>query len=386
MTMLFALFLYFLQFKFRDEIENRGGEFKNTIFSFTEKEGEVYTLTRWLRARKFKYDDVITMVEEAIECRSEARHEKYYPDPVAALGVDPAIYIDQYPQLYSGFAKNGCPVYFSKPGVLNIDAIECVTSLSGILNYHWHVMQHDYLQRLLEYKEKNPSFKRFESVSILDLNHLSTSQLNGRTLGIIKKQSFVDSLCFPETMNKMIIVNAPRTFSLTWKLIRGWLDQRTANKIEIFSNKSAMQVRLLELIDENELPSDYGGKATDTVTTLRKNFPSGITRIETETMHLRTHLSHVLEVKEGEEIDLMIFTRGTVGANFEVYDENKVQIIKEVEVIHKGTKGSDTENPTMVKLTASRLSGPSTLKVKATSKGGRLHTENFFLVGKVYRK
>ena len=48
--------------KFREEVEKRGGEFKNTVYSFGDIEGEAFCLTRWLRARKFKYDDVIAMV------------------------------------------------------------------------------------------------------------------------------------------------------------------------------------------------------------------------------------------------------------------------------------------------------------------------------------
>lgn len=126
--------------KFRDEVEKRGGEFKNTVYSFGAIEGEAYCLTRWLRARKFKYDDVIAMIEEATEVRADARNHDFYPDPVQALGCEPSVFMAQYPQLYHGHAKNGCPVFISKPGVLNCDGMECITTLDGILKFHWHVM------------------------------------------------------------------------------------------------------------------------------------------------------------------------------------------------------------------------------------------------------
>ena len=42
--------------RFRDEVEKRGGEFRKTVYSFGETEGEGWALTRWLRARKYKYD------------------------------------------------------------------------------------------------------------------------------------------------------------------------------------------------------------------------------------------------------------------------------------------------------------------------------------------
>ena len=147
------------------------------------------------------------MVTEATDERAEARKEDYYPQPEEALGVDPAIFISQYPQLYAGFSKTGCPVFYSKPGRLNIDGVECIATLQGILKFHWHVMQHDYKKRLLQFKKENPSFARFECVSVLDLSGLAMSSLNSRNLDIVKRQAFIDSLCFPETMNKMVIVN-----------------------------------------------------------------------------------------------------------------------------------------------------------------------------------
>ena len=273
--------------KFQNEVEKRGGDFKETVYSFSIEEGEPHALTRWLRARKYVYDDVIEMVEGATKERNEPSKHDFYPDPEAALGVDPNVFISQYPQLYSGFSKSGCPVFYSKPGVLNIDGIECITTLDGILKFHWHIMQHDYRKRLLQFKAENPQFTNFQCVSVLDLNKLTLSMLSTRSLDIIKKQSFIDSLCYPETMNKMIIVNVPRLFNMTWTLIKGWLDERTTNKVELFSSTSAAEKRLKELIDLDQLPSDYGGKAESTDETMVKSLTGGVGRIFTDMMIVR---------------------------------------------------------------------------------------------------
>lgn len=224
------------------------------------------------------------MVEEATKCRAEARKADFYPDPEEALGCPPEVFISQYPQLYSGFSKVGCPVFYSKPGQLEIDGVECITTLEGILKFHWYVFLHDYKGRLLEYKRQNPEFKRFECVSVLDLNHLTLSKLGSRTMDIIKKQASIDSLCFPETMNKMVIVNAPRFFSATWTIIKGFLDPRTTAKVELFSSTSAAEKCLKELIDEDQLPSDYGGTAESTVETMAKMSP---TKLTTQVLYVR---------------------------------------------------------------------------------------------------
>lgn len=130
-------------------------------------------------------------------------------------------------------------------------------------------------------------FGSFQCFSILDLQSLSTSQLTKKALAIIKEQAAVDSLCFPETMSKMFIINAPLFFAATWSLIKGWLDPRTASKVEVFSNKKEAHKKLLQLIDEDQLPSDYGGKGPDTRETLRNNIPGDAKQLHSEMMYLR---------------------------------------------------------------------------------------------------
>ena len=379
------------QIVFNKEVERRGGEFKNTVYSFTEVEGEAYTLTRWLRARKYNLQDTLQMVTDATEQRAPPRELDYYPDPEQALGVDPSIFSSQYPQLYTGFSKTGCPVFYSKPGILNIDGIECITTLDGILKFHWHVMQHDYKMRLLQFKKENPSFSRFECVSILDLNGLAMSNLNSRTLDIIKKQAFIDSLCFPETMNKMIIINAPRFFSATWSIIKGFVDQRTAAKVELFSSTSAAEKKLKEIIDISELPSDYGGTAESTKVLIAreagKNAQNGgRSRLVTEVMYIRSSLSFKFYLKEDEEAELFVHTRATTGATFRVMDAaTKKEIVPTKTVIHRGATG-DNCTPTKMQLTAGRISGGYEVKVKGENLSTRLSAESYLLVVNVFKK
>ena len=128
----------------------------------------------------------------------------------------------------------------------------------------------------------------FECNIIIDLAELSVTKLNSRTLAIIKEQSFIDSLCFPETMSKTLVINAPRFFSATWTIIKGWLDARTVNKIEVISGRKASEKRMLELFDADQLPSDYGGTAPPSnELILRDNNSSGIKRSHTQLMSFR---------------------------------------------------------------------------------------------------
>lgn len=210
---------------FREEVGRREDDFRKTIFSFGEEEGEVHALCRWLRARKFDLEKTVAMAEAATAERSQHVAENFYPDPDAALGVPAQIYVSQYPQLYLGHAKSGSILFISKPGVLNVNAVTCVTTMEGILKYHWYGMIHDYGNRLRERKAHDPEgFTRYQILCVMDLANLSLASLTKRCLSIIKEQSRIDSLCFPETMDRFIVVNVPDSLvrrGLSYKA--GWI-------------------------------------------------------------------------------------------------------------------------------------------------------------------
>lgn len=377
---------------FKKEVEARGGDFKKTVYSFTEVEGDAYTLTRWLRARKYNLADTIQMVTEATAERAVALNANFYPDPEKVLGVDPTIFVSQYPQLYAGHSKTGCPVFYSKPGRLNIDGIECITTIGGILKFHWHVQQHDFKQRLLQFKKENPSFARFEAVSILDLSGLALSSINNRNLDIIKKQAFIDSLCYPETMNKTVLVNAPRFFTATWSIIKGFLDQRTVGKIDLFSSKAAGEKKLKEIIDVDQIPSDYGGTGESTDILLAKeaakdSASGGRSRLITEVMYIRSSASFKFSLRPDEEAELLVYTRALTGASFKVTDAAKKggELLPKKTVRHSGGK-DDNSPPTCMPLTSGRISGGIEIKVKGDSLKSRMSSESYLLVANIYKK
>mmetsp|Transcript_28898 Transcript_28898/g.43684 ORF Transcript_28898/g.43684 Transcript_28898/m.43684 type:complete len:457 (+) Transcript_28898:108-1478(+) len=375
--------------KFRDEVEKRGGEFKSTVYSFSLIEGEAYCLTRWLRARKFVYDDVIAMVEEATEVRADARKHEFYPDPVSALGCGPSLFMHCYPQLYPGKAKNGCPIFISKPGVLNTDAMECITSLDGILKFHWHVMMHDYKQRLMEHKKAHPDFCNFQTVTVIDLEHLSTSQLSKRALSIVKTQTAIDSVCFPETMNRTLVINAPRFFSMTWGIIKGWIDPRTASKIELISSRKTWEARLRELCDEDEIPSDYGGKGPATTSALEKEYaPEGVLQEHFQLVHVGSSGHYNVAVPAGSEMEVTVWSRSVNEVIVSIVDENvKSKVfVGGVTFTHTGGTG-DNDKPSSLLLTKERIVGPAKTKIKFESKAGRFSSAgNYFVSCSMFEK
>jgi len=343
------------------------------------------------------------MVEEATVATAEPRRKDFFPCPSKALQVESSLYIKQYPQLYYGHARDGCPVFISQPGVLNIDALECLTNSSNLIDFHWYAMMHEFNQRLKEVRtSSNAKFKRYECVCILDLAHLTPSALGKKTLNIVKVQSAIDSLCFPETLNKLIIVNAPAFFALTWKVIRGWIDPRTASKVDVLgSGKSKLLKKLSTFIDPAKLPSDYGGSGESIAEFLKKDMlqaaqarreVGSILRLVEEDpclISFKGRTSRSISVEAREIVKLSFLTRILAGSKVTVKDASSGKVLCSVNVVHQGKSDDDTENecPTRYDLDdhgLAALYGPGTFDVEFDSNAGGRSKMNVMMAIKTY--
>ena len=72
----------------------------------------------------------------------------------------------------------------------------------------------------------------------------------------------MDNVCYPETLGKMLVINAPWLAVNAWSMVRGWLDPRTVAKIEIIGPAESIS-RLHELVDREHIPPMYGGTGPD---------------------------------------------------------------------------------------------------------------------------
>jgi len=364
---------------------------RDAIMCFGDLEGLDYALCRWLRARKFVLADTLAVIDEAVDIRKEAKNHNFFPEVEDALHCPAFLYLHLYPQIYTTKAKSKAVLFISKPGQINANGLECVTSLKGIFNYHWHEMHHNFAKRLRMTKEADPDFKRFECFCILDLAGLSASSISSRVLHIIKTQSKIDNTCYVETMNKLIIVNAPSFFSASWGIIKRWLDVRTQNKIEIFSSMSKAKKRLLELVDEKDLSVDYGGTGESFEEIAKREFvehcPLKNVRVnEVEIMHLRSHASiGPFKVEANEKAKLTIYSRSSSGALFKVTDGSK-KVLQEGNLSHKsahqpGTDEYDNEQGSKVEF---NVDGPVEFKIRADSHSSRLYSDTFVVSVQIY--
>ena len=157
-----------------------------------------------------------------------------------------------------------------------------------------------------------------------------------------------------QSLNRFIVINAPAAFSAVWRIIRTFIDPRTATKVEIFaSRKQVWQARLLELIDADHLPSDYGGTGPPTSEAFHKQTTdSDLRRQVIHPILVRsanTVLTQDVVLETDEVMELVVLTRSLKTGTFTVIQQSGAEevVVQIVEVTHD-SQGVDGEEPTRV--------------------------------------
>jgi len=207
---------------------------------------------------------------------------------------------------------------------------------------------------------------------------------------MFKHQSKIDSLCFPETLNKMIVINAPSFFPTIWNLIKRWVDPRTTDKIEIYSSRSKWEKRLKELVHDDQLLSDYGGTGPsfDEVS-LSRNEDEMVIREEMELIRIKSSSVKRIVLNHEERLDLITYKKAAVGADILVSREEKSQnIIAIAEVQSASLSESLQETKSHAKhIVARNIKGPGIIHIKVQPIERNTSSHDYLLlVGNVKRR
>lgn len=255
---------------------------------FTVETKEQVSL-RFLRARQFDLNKAMAMLQECVLRRKESKSEYWgtiASDDCALCDV--AALKNWYPHTQRGFDKFNRPLFWEHTGNLSIKGIMQMTTTENLINYHWYTMERDVNDAFIAAAEKIAAAKRvkatiatsdsvgddakgddepLQNVStcvVLDLNGFGMGHATQKLLDQVKAYVAIDNICYPETLGKMFVVNAPWLAVTTWGLIKTWLDPRTQAKIEIFGSVTPdVTARLLTVIPEETLPKSLGGKGDE---------------------------------------------------------------------------------------------------------------------------
>ncbi|KAJ6706155.1 CRAL-TRIO DOMAIN-CONTAINING PROTEIN YKL091C-RELATED [Salix purpurea] len=221
-----------------------------------ERQTDYHTLLRFLRMRDFDLSKAKDTFVKYLKWREE-------------YGVDATLKEFKfeeygevkkcYPHGYHGVDRNGRPIYIERVGMVDLNSLVQATTVDRFVRYH--VSEQEKTLNLRFPACSIAAKRHIASItSILDVKGVGMSNFSKTARCLFMEIQKIDSNYYPEILNRLFIINAGNGFKMLWKALMAFLDARTLAKIHVLGYDYLS--KLLEVIDQSNLPSFLGGNCT----------------------------------------------------------------------------------------------------------------------------
>ncbi|KAJ0040227.1 hypothetical protein Pint_28278 [Pistacia integerrima] len=197
-------------------------------------------LRRYLEARNWNVNKARKMLEETLKWRSAYKPEEIRWNEVAHEGETGKVSRANFHDLF------GRTVLIMRPGKQNTSSGE------GNVKHLVYLLENSILN-LAEGQEQ---------MSWL-IDFTGWTMNTNITIKTIREIVYVLQNHYPERLAISILYNPPKFFESIWKVIKYFLDPKTAEKVKFVYTDDKNSVEFMKsLFDVENLPSEFGGKAT----------------------------------------------------------------------------------------------------------------------------
>ncbi len=230
---------------------------------YYDDEDQFLKLLRFLRARKFHVGNAYKMIFEDMRWRSEENRFNLRKETAEeVLGCDLQRIFTYFPTWIQGYDKQARPVSYRKFGKFEIWNVLKLTTMQKLIRFHaWETEMA--LNRMLK-SSRQLGYNIETFVLVIDAAGWGLGLATSDAFTFIKGMATTDSDHYPERLGTLVVVNAPSALSFAWRVVQGFLDPVTKEKIKIYSSKrSEWEAVLQQYIDVDQIPRQYGGTAPD---------------------------------------------------------------------------------------------------------------------------
>jgi len=216
-------------------------------------------LLRFLRAKKMNATSAAGFLRADMAWRQEVQPALLADmRPEQILGCEASIVKEYLNTWHQGFDRLGRPLQITHYGKTRLKRILAQTSVEKLL--HLHVHNAERAARLCGQQSAKLGHEVSSSLILVDAEGFDPHQLWMKELfAWAKGMSQIDSEHYPLRLGCMMVINAPPVVFYFWKLMQGFLAAETRSQIKILSGRETWLPELLELVDAEELPPEYGG-------------------------------------------------------------------------------------------------------------------------------
>jgi len=162
------------------------------------------------------------------------------------------------PTWHQGFDRSGRPLMFAHYGKFRFPPVLQHTSVDKLLKLHIHNSERT--ARLCGLQSAQLGREICGVVTVVDAEGWDSHNLWVKaSYAWAQGMATIDQEHYPERLGQMFIINAPQVVYHFWKVIQYVLPERTRERVKLYSGRDKWLPKLLELVDPEELPPEYGG-------------------------------------------------------------------------------------------------------------------------------